>query len=170
MITLILGALIGQAPFPAEAMDWAFMRAQEETVMAWTPKGNEAFMRAMPFDVARHILGMGNDKWRDRDYHKAALRAMGPRAAPWLYHALHLGDAEIRMRAENLLRELSQCPTCQGKGMEPCAWGERECTRCWTVGNFWSFTPFYDIAERNQEESRKRKADAIRDAQPGLEF
>src|SRR5271165_4774573 len=145
MTSLFALILLVQAPassIPVEAQDWAFMVAQEQTVIDWTPRGNENFLRAMPFEVAREIIGLGHWRSKFRDYHKDILRKMGPSVAPWLVHGIRIDDPEIRFRCDNLLREFSTCRECGGRGQVGVNPWEEECRTCRGAGRFYPMEMF----------------------------
>lgn len=132
---------INGLPYPA--LDFAFIEAQELSVIGFAPAGRGDIVKGVPPDIVVHLIGMGHDYYKIRDKHKAALLKMGPSVSPWLIHGFYLGDPEIRMRCENLLCELSRCPICEGRGGEDGGqWEPMNCSACRGVGHYWPLSAF----------------------------
>ena len=142
-------------PYPAPAVDWAFMQAQEESLMGFLPPGNRAFLAAMPPEVATHLLRMDSQYSKVRLKHRDALRAMGPDAARWLFRGRHMSN-EVRDACEFMLTDFAACKFCHGVGRiantsAPEAWWY-DCVYCWRMGTFWPTWPFIvERIERNYQ-------------------
>ncbi len=99
-------------PYPIRVRDWAFMRAQEETLISWLPHGESAFLEAMPPKAARACLKMQTSPYaKVRNRGQQELLECG---AQWHFWALHFAGADIRARAAANLYRLSKCGRCNG--------------------------------------------------------
>jgi hypothetical protein len=118
--------------------------------------------RGSPEPYRSLIAGLGADCWSCRERASRKLRTAavpidGVNGLHWLFWGRRDPDPEIRLRCNNLLRDLNPCPPCFGTGWcrtfdenEPngnCAncgaWGwnhgdpPEQCGRCGGVGSAW---------------------------------
>lgn len=49
------GGMRGLMPYPPEAMDWAVIRCQEESLISWLPSSTEQLLSVMPQTASRAI-------------------------------------------------------------------------------------------------------------------
>jgi len=143
-------------PTPAETQaarraDLEFTDAVESFVRAARP-------RAEPPEPYRSLLrDLGGPCYRCRDRATARLRESSAGDTRWLLWGRHDRDPEIRLRCNNLLRDLTRCDQCGGSGYcrefrtgdpnqnGPCqncghwGWEHPECrAECWACGGFGS--------------------------------
>lgn len=61
-------------------------------------------------DIRRHILDLDADSFEDREGVQRQLWLIGPRTVPFLEEAVQGGSAEVRFRADALLRSIQRGP------------------------------------------------------------
>lgn len=109
MTALLLAAVLLTAG-PSRA-DLEFIDAVEQFVRTSRP-------RAEPPEPYRSMLGrLGDRCWRCRERATLDLRAASVGDPRWLLWARHDSDPEVRLRANNLLRDLTRCGPCRGSGL-----------------------------------------------------
>ena len=109
MTALLLAAVLLTAG-PSRA-DLEFIDAVEQFVRTSHP-------RAEPPEPYRSLLGdLGAPCYKCRAAAAGRLRANGDEVVRWLMWGRHSVDPEIRLRANNLLRDLTRCGPCRGTGL-----------------------------------------------------
>ncbi len=146
------------APGPSRA-DLELVNAVEDFVRAAVPT-------AQPPEPYQHlIVGLGADRFTCRERAGGQLRLAGDtEAIRWLLWGRHDLDPEIRLRSNNLLRDLTRCDMCRGSGLcrvfrgfegadnglcQNCGlWGWNHgdqpgpCRPCGGIGSAWPKGPF----------------------------
>lgn len=134
----------GSWRYPEGALDWAFMEAQEAWVVEQVhPLYRAEFAWSLVPDELRHsVRRLGANYYKVRDKAKAELIVRGPAIAPVLVRAQYLGDPEITLRCRNILRVLSACPGCDGRGYSRDNDVVMACRWCQTLGRLWPLEDF----------------------------
>ncbi len=149
-------------PLPVVAQDWAFIGAQEETLISWLPRGNTAFLEAMPPKASRACLKMQTSPYaKVRNRAQQELYECGP---AWQFWALHFPVPEIHARVRANLHRMSRCTRCA----ESESAGYSACWACLDAGCFWDITPW---VEKEREVKRLVQAAAAQEKireQPNL--
>lgn len=138
---LLIMAMLGQTvvagqTVPERTMEWAFLAAQEE--FALDIVGTEQAMADAPPDASCLLRSLGNGDYRHRQWASRELTSRGIGGLRYLLLGQRLGDPEIALRCRNILRVLSQCPDCHGRGIwrDTGASYDVTCLKCGTIGHF----------------------------------
>jgi hypothetical protein len=138
---LIIAAQIAGLPATATEAhrDVMLMAAVEETVERWCP-GHRP-----PEPYRTLIEHLGAECYKCRELASRRLRnASTDGSVRWLFWARRHRDPEVRVRANNILRELTRCGECGGGGIcrmhKPVAGGDPDgpCVNCgrWAWSHF----------------------------------
>ena len=124
---LILGSL------PAPVADWSFRESQERFIVESV--GYWEAVRSLP-QHSRELLGSFlSDNYRHREWASREMQRHGDVRACFL--GQWCGSLEVRTRCRNVLRRLSDCPQCEGRGGKQESWGLATCGYCRGAGHFW---------------------------------
>jgi len=104
---LLTAALLTAGPCRA---DLEFTDAVEQFVRTERPRAEP------PEPFRSYLVQLGDQCYRCRDRAAAELRAASAADPRWLMWGRHDRDPEIRLRCNNLLRELTRCGLCRGSG------------------------------------------------------
>lgn len=118
---------------PPPAADWAFQERQERFVLEAVGIGSA--VHSLPHESADALKLMASDDYRAREVGSKILRQRGDARACFI--GQWLGDPEVRLRCRNVLRRLSDCPQCEGRGGRQESWGLATCGYCRGAGHFW---------------------------------
>lgn len=124
---LILGS------FPLPVVDWSFVESQERFILE-SIGVHEAYRSLSP-ESRGFLRLMGDDCYKCRERGTNKLAKCGDIRACFV--GQHLGDPEIKLRCRNVLRRLSSCGQCEGRGGKQESWGIATCGYCRGVGHFW---------------------------------
>lgn len=124
---LILGAL------PSPVADWSFVESQERFVIESV--GLRSANESLDPKSRECLRLMGEDCWRCRE--RGSKKLFDRKDVRACFIGQHLGDPEVRWRCRNVLRRLSSCQQCEGRGGQQQSWGIATCGQCRGVGHFW---------------------------------
>lgn len=117
------------------AADIALSYAQEEFVFQCD---NYHYYRLSQFDK------LGDSLWKVRERASKDLLeyySHNVNEIRWLFWGRHSKDPEIALRCNTLLKKLSICQNCHGKGQSQ-NWYEYPCNDCDGIGTYWGLSPW----------------------------
>lgn len=119
--------------FPLPVVDWSFVESQERFILESV--GVQSAYRSLSPQSRMHLECMGSRDWQVRDAASFKMTESGDVRACFV--GQYLGDPEVKLRCRNVLRRLSSCGQCEGKGGKQESWGIATCGYCRGVGHFW---------------------------------
>lgn len=127
ILAAALSCLMTWPPASDSAIEWGFREAQEQFAVEAAPA---RALASLPSDVRALLASMASDDWRHREWASRTMFGLGDAALIACYAGQRIPDPEVGLRCRNVLRRLSWCRGCEGRGYYQASWGEEACQLC----------------------------------------